>query len=62
MRVSIGPPISVMEAGRSGSSSSAMIAAATITGTLGWQTATVCARRPPPAMRSTLRKARTSST
>ena len=38
-RVSIGPPIRVIEAGRHGSSMAAMRAAAARTGTEGWQTA-----------------------
>ena len=38
--VSIGPPMSVSEAGRQGSSQAAISAAAASTGTDGWQTAT----------------------
>ena len=38
MRVSIGPPISVMVAGAQSSPSASMCATAIITGTAGWQT------------------------
>ena len=45
-RVSIGPPISVMERGVNGSFSASMRAMAAITGTEGWQTAMTCRSGP----------------
>ena len=45
-RVSIGPPISVIVSGRSGSRSSDISATAASTGTDGWHTAMTCAPGP----------------
>ena len=45
-RVSIGPPISVIEAGCIGSLRDAISAAAASTGTAGWQTAITCVFAP----------------
>ena len=40
LRVSIGPPISVIDSGTNGSFAASISAAAAITGTDGWHTAT----------------------
>ena len=46
LAVSMGEPISTIEAGRAGSPSSAIIAAAASTGTPGWQTPITAGRSP----------------
>ena len=54
-RVSIGPPIRIIERGVMGSFSASMRAMAAITGTEGWQTAITCRSGPEAPGTSSIR-------